>query len=343
MASYVASTPTRIDLSGGTIDLWPIHQVIKHKATVHFGVDLTANTVIRLTNSETFLLKSYDLGLEWAGTYSQLPKAPLVLHSHVLMNLWDASLGGVEITTKANSPAGAGLGGSSSLLICIMKTLLQLKSNVTGLDHCLQDHAIVKAGGDIEANIIHAPTGCQDYWGALRGGVNIITYPVGAEKITSVKNNILDKINQHLLVCYSGQSRQSAINNWEIFKQVFDKQEQTIKNLEVLGKLSEDCAAAIEASDVNAMIELSKKEWLMRTTMWPAIHTAVTLKIEDVALKAGAKLVRVCGAGGGGVMAIFCDPEDKDRVASACRVVGGTILDAKATHKGYQCELRTET
>ena len=47
-----ATAPTRIDLAGGTIDLWPIHHLLDHKATVNVGITCTATVQITETGNK---------------------------------------------------------------------------------------------------------------------------------------------------------------------------------------------------------------------------------------------------------------------------------------------------
>ena len=66
----------------------------------------------------------------------------------------------------------------------------------------------------------------------------------------------------------------------------------------------------------------------VRKELCPGIETPETVAIDEAAIAAGAEFTRICGAGGGGVMAIFVDPKKRSAVIEACKEAGGTFLDA---------------
>ena len=139
-----------------------------------------------------------------------------------------------------------------------------------------------------------------------------------------------------MIVCYSGQSRQSAINNWEVFKRVFDGDQSLIQRLELIGREAESCAVALKSGDLSALLEHSQREWKLRVGLWPNIETERTRRIDLAAQAAGARFSRVCGAGGGGVMVIFADANIRAKVVAAATGAGGEILPAKISPQGVR-------
>ena len=83
----------------------------------------------------------------------------------------------------------------------------------------------------------------------------------------------------------------------------------------------------------------SAREWKLRCELWPNIHTSETKRQADAAIAAGAKVARVCGAGGGGVMAVLAPAGSMDRVRKALEGAGGTVLAAGVAHRGLHTEL----
>ena len=103
-----------------------------------------------------------------------------------------------------------------------------------------------------------------------------------------------------------------------------------------IGEVAQECAEAVIAKDWQAAIEASNREWILRTHLWPAIETIETKKIDQAAKTEGAIFTRVCGAGGGGVMAIFAP---KDRVQGICLAMknaGGKVLDVIVGGEGLR-------
>jgi D-glycero-alpha-D-manno-heptose-7-phosphate kinase len=192
----------------------------------------------------------------------------------------------------------------------------------------------VQLASDIEAKLIHAPTGIQDYWGAVRGAVNVIRFPPGRVDVTTKPPSSVRGLEDQLLLCYSGKSRASAINNWEIFKRVFDGDTALLATLNEIGAAAERCADAITDGNLSRAILVSSLEWQLRCKLWPKIESAETKRLDVAAKKAGALFTRVCGAGGGGVMSIFVEPDSRERVKAALVENGGVVLNAKVAERG---------
>jgi D-glycero-alpha-D-manno-heptose-7-phosphate kinase len=335
-----ATAPTRIDLAGGTLDLWPIHHLLDHKATVNVGVTLDAEVQLATRDDNSFEFTSVDQNIRFLGPRDDLHKnQSLSLLALLVDGLWPQEGPGLTISTKAKSPAGAGLGGSSCLGVALGAAVYKARQlwekktgRITSPD--LTDHELVRLVQDAEARLIRTPTGCQDYWGGLRGRVNVITFPFGRTDVDTLPSSTVRGLDEQLILCYSGKSRASAINNWEIFKKLFDGDKVLLSVFQDIGKVSLECAEALREGLLNDALLLSKREWLLRTNLWPAIETTETLHLDRTAKEAGASFSRVCGAGGGGVMAVFCPPEKRSKVVGSLSEAGGTVLDAGVAEQG---------
>jgi D-glycero-alpha-D-manno-heptose-7-phosphate kinase len=327
-SKVIATAPTRVDLAGGTLDLWPIHNLLPLRATVNVAVSLNATVTIEPSKDGKFHLVSDDQNLADSGDFGHICKSKnLGLLGILLTAVWDQQLPPIKMTTSAKSPAGAGLGGSSCLSVTVLKALWTAKERITGRIQNISEEQLVRTAQDIESVVIHAPTGIQDYWGAVRGGINIIEYPFGNTTIQTLPGSIWDDQGFKLICCYSGKSRASAINNWEIFKGIYDRDQKLIDRMKEIGEVAAACATAVKSKEWNKVIESSHAEWLLRCKLWPAIETTETRAIDTAAKQAGAIFTRVCGAGGGGVMAVFAP---QDRVQSVCQsmtAAGGQVLD----------------
>lgn len=332
-----ARAPTRIDLAGGTLDLWPIHHLLDRKATVNVGVSLDARADVKLVEpGGSYRFSSKDQALDVRGDFAALTATTeLPLLGLLTKAIWRSDLPKISIETSARSPAGGGLGGSSCLGVTVAGALWRMRSEVTGESTPTED-ALVRIVQDVEARLIRAPTGVQDYWGGMRGNVNLLTFPFGSTKVETLPPEKVRGLEEELILCYSGKSRASAINNWEIFKRLFDGDKGLLAIFNEIGALAEDCAAAAQAGNFGRMIELSMQEWELRIKLWPNIETVETKNLDQAAKASGARFSRVCGAGGGGVMAVFAPKERKKSVAEALRAAGGTILDAGVAHYGLE-------
>jgi D-glycero-alpha-D-manno-heptose-7-phosphate kinase len=334
MIQVEAKAPTRIDLAGGTLDLWPIHHLLDHKATINAAVTLYAQVTVQSSNDGLYHFSSQDQELSFSGDYSAACDShSLPLFGLLLKGLWQESFEPVSIKTAAKSPAGAGLGGSSCLGIALAGALLAARKAI-GAPKEVDDDGLVRLVQDVESRLIKAPTGCQDYWGGLRGGINVIRFPFGETQVKTFQKEQLEELDKQLMIVYSGRSRASAINNWEIYKRIFDGDEKLLSKFNQIGLAAERLGDAVEAGDFSRVIALSSEEWQLRTELWPKIETDETRTIASAAKKAGAKLCRVCGAGGGGVLAVFASEQQRDAVQKAVTKAGGVVLPGNLAEQG---------
>jgi D-glycero-alpha-D-manno-heptose-7-phosphate kinase len=219
----------------------------------------------------------------------------------------------------------------------MVKALLQLKHTLTGAP-VPDEAALVAIAQDIEATCLLTPTGIQDYWGAVNGGVSVISYPPGGPTIKKYGVDLLPQLAEELIVCYSGKSRNSGINNWQIFKGVMEGDASLISLLDEIGFHSGEMAQALIKGEWQELLRHSAAEWQLRCKLSEGIETAETRRIHRAALGAGAYFTRICGAGGGGVMAIFAPQEKKSRVIAATQEAGGSILAAALTDQGAKID-----
>lgn len=336
--SIVAKAPTRVDLAGGTLDINPLFRILRNPVTVNIAVDLCAQVEIKRSNDHTFRIKSVDQGVSFEGSFQDvLSSKDLPLVGLVLAGVWDEKYPALELELSALSPKGAGLGGSSCLAVTLVGALDKARQEIVG-GELLPPKSLVQIAQDIETALIHVPTGCQDYWGAVNGGLSVIQYPPGSVEVGRIRSSFVEKLSRRMILCFSGQSRDSGINNWDIFKAAFDGDLEILAGLNKLGYFANQLVGAFEAERMDQVLEFSRLEWDIRRELWPNITTDATQKIHQTAVAAGAMFTRVCGAGGGGVMAVFVEEQTMKPVKDALIAAGGQVLDAKVGVPGLAVE-----
>jgi D-glycero-alpha-D-manno-heptose-7-phosphate kinase len=155
----------------------------------------------------------------------------------------------------------------------------------------------------VESRILNqGVAGYQDYFPALVGGVLALKGIEGDILIEQLYSPELKTVlEKNVALVYSGQSRASGINNWEVYKGFFDKRIEVVEGMAAIAKISSETRAAIIAKDWKRTLELIGKEGEEREKLFPNITTD---KIRDLAqaLRAqGHKVgLKMCGAGGGG-------------------------------------------
>ena len=325
----VSRAPTRVDLAGGTLDIWPLYLFHEDAQTINFATTLYATCVIEPRRDKRIHLKSHDLGLgETFGNLAQLIKADrykLPLLARLIR--FFAPLQGLTLTTTSEAPAGAGIAGSSALNIAVCGALNQW----TGAG--FPKSKFVEIARNVEAQVIRVPTGDQDFYPATYGGVNAIRLTPGGvirERVRVDSGALL----RRLVLAYTGFPRESGINNWEVMKAHIDGDKRVIRNFTRIAEISRLLRWALERQDWEEVGRLIQAEWNHRKRNAPGITTPLIERLTRVASRHGATAAKVCGAGGGGCVLFYVEEGAKRRVAQALASQGGRILPVGISARG---------
>jgi D-glycero-alpha-D-manno-heptose-7-phosphate kinase len=318
-----------VDLAGGTLDLWPLYLFHPGAVTVNFAVNiLTRCKVTRLTDDK-IRLKSIDTKVEEEfrnfGELCSARKFKHPLAAHLVR--FFAPDGGFEVETHSESPAGAGISGSSALMIATTAAL----ARYTGRK--LDREQIRVIAQNVEAQLIKVPTGCQDYYPALYGGVSAIHLDPDGIHHAAVRV-APEELDRRFVLVYTGAPRKSGINNWEVFKAHINGDKKIFHNFERIGEIARAMHHALSMADWKQVAKLIREEWKLRKTNSPRISTPMIEKLIAVALRQGALAAKVCGAGGGGCVVFLTEPENREHISAAIRSYGGHVLPAMVARDG---------
>lgn len=322
-----SSAPTRIDLAGGTLDIWPLHLFFDNPPTLNAAIDLYASVELTPRKDKKIVLRSLDLKLE--GSFSSLKNLP---ENHPLQLLtrtvkFYAPKSGLEISTNCQAPQGSGIGGSSALNIALHGAL----NKFVGKRYNKQE--MIEIARNIETQVIRVPAGCQDYFPAMYGGIRSInpgftgidteTLPVKPKELT-----------RHIVLCYTGKPRNSGINNWEVTKKALDGDKKVIRHLSTIRDCALEMHQLLKMGRISGMASIFNKEWKARKQLAPTISTTQMEKLIQSALKKGAFAAKVCGAGGGGCVAFIVPPNKKQSIIDELNSRGGRVLPFQFVSRG---------
>jgi D-glycero-alpha-D-manno-heptose-7-phosphate kinase len=329
-----AKSPCRVDLAGGTMDIWPLFLFHENAVTVNFAVDRYTSCTVKTRDDSQIVLRSADQnGEESFANLDELVSAkkyklPLLAH---IVRFFRPSVG-IELSTNSEAPTGAGISGSSSLLITTASALNKL----TGTGYNLE--RIRELAQNVEAQIIKVPTGCQDYYPAMYGGVSAI-YLTAAGIVHSHLPLDLQEFNQRIVLVYSGKPRNSGINNWEVMKAHIDGDKTVHKNFRRIAEIAHALRGALASSDWEETARLIREEWAHRRKNAPGITTEFIDELIASAKTAGSKAAKVCGAGGGGCVFFLVEPEAKQNVQRVLAEKGAEVLDVQVAPKGVRIKV----
>jgi len=323
----------RVDLAGGTLDLWPLYLFHPGAVTVNMGVSVMTHCRITPTKSNAITLRSLDtLREDRFSDRSALLKAKHFNHGLAgylcRFFLQDITIkGGFLLETHSDSPAGAGISGSSALMIATTAALARFTGRT------LNKEKIREIAQNVEAQLIQVPTGCQDYYPALYGGVNALRLREDGIHREAIPVD-LDEMNSRFVLAYTGAPRQSGINNWAVFKAPINGGKQVFPNFSDIAAIAPPLETDLAQADWNAAARLLRQEWKLRKTNAPGITTPLIDHMVTGAMKQGATAAKVCGAGGGGCVIFSVEPDAKLRVSDAIQASGGRVLPFTVVKKG---------
>lgn len=344
----VSQAPTRVDLAGGTLDIWPLYLFHENSQTLNVAIRCYARCRLTPRRDKAIHLISRDLGREERfASFDELAKVrkyrlPLLARL-VMAFATSRSLsrqGGIGMTamvkntgfvleTDSDSPAGAGLGGSSALNIAICGAL----SRFTGRK--LAPAKLIEIARNVEAQVLGVPTGEQDYCAAAFGGVQAIrltTHGVHPEKL-AVKARELEARG---VLCYTGESRNSGINNWEVMKAHIDGNRTVIRHFDRIAAIAAEMREAVEQSDWERTARLLDQEWEARKKNHLGITTPRIARLVALARRHGAQAAKVCGAGGGGCVFFLVEPEAKGKIEAALGQAGARVMPFAVAARGLR-------
>jgi D-glycero-alpha-D-manno-heptose-7-phosphate kinase len=236
---------------------------------------------------------------------------------------------GLLIETDSESPAGAGISGSSALMIAATAALARF----TGRHLTLEQMRVIAQ--NVEAQIIQVPTGCQDYYPALYGGMSAIHLDADGIHREAVTVSP-DDMESRFVLAYTGAPRQSGINNWEVFKSHIDGDKRVFRNFERIASIARAMHQALLQTDWDEVARLLREEWKLRRTNSPRITTPLIDELISVAARNGGRAAKVCGAGGGGCVIFLVQEGAASRVATAIGEHGGRVLPLQVARNGLQ-------
>lgn len=328
-----SSAPTRVDLAGGTVDIWPLYLFHEGAVTVNFAVNLPARCRIVPRGDSKFLLRSIDTGesADFDGLATLKSTSALKLLARLIYYFKPAS--GLEMVTHCTAPPGSGLAGSSALNIAICAAL----DRMTGSNHGLDE--LIRIARDVEAQVIEVPTGMQDYYPAAFGGVQAIHFSTSGVQREEIRLD-LDRLSQRLILVYSGQLRNSGINNWEVMKRHLDGDRAVFRAFDGIVSAANKTLEALRTGSFDSIDDALAEEWESRRTLSAGITTPEIDEIIALARSFGARSAKVCGAGGGGCL-VLSVPEGKRRqIEDKLRERQVHVIDYGIAREGVS--LRTE-
>jgi D-glycero-alpha-D-manno-heptose-7-phosphate kinase len=321
-----ASAPTRIDLAGGTLDIWPLYLFHEGAQTLNAAISLRASCDLKSRADRRLVIVSEDAKQRVeADHWSHLRDNHDLRLLGRLLHHFQAE--GIELTTRSDSPVGAGIAGSSALNIAVCGAL-----NAWSGGHKTADE-IFQIAMNVEAQAIDVPTGAQDYRPAYYGGISAVELGVSGVRRVAIDVKP-EELQQRIALAYTNASRNSGINNWDVTKRHIDGDQRVQRSFARIRDIAAAMRTALERRDWPEVGRQIAAEWDNRKQLAPGVTTPEIDTMLSAAQKAGSLGGKVCGAGGGGCLFCFGDPEHLPAIRHALAATGARVLDFTIEARG---------
>jgi D-glycero-alpha-D-manno-heptose-7-phosphate kinase len=311
----------RVDLVGGTLDLEPINLILPNVVTLNVATSLKAKVTLEDCPKEeiTIISKDYDKIYNYQKsqmTYEDLYQKNTFEEMTFVLQIIDFFKfeSGLRVILESGAPAGSGLGGSSAMGVTLYSALCEkfdVKTDVL---------ATVKKIMGTEGRILNkGMPGYQDYFPALTGGVLSLKGLPGEIQVEQLyTQELVAFLESHITLVYSGISRNSGINNWDVYKSFFDGDENIRTAMENIACISYKTYQAIKSKSYNDVLSLIGEEGEARKLLSPNIvPKEVSAFYDGLVSDDIVNGLKMCGAGGGGCFILTHDAEHKSKISTS--------------------------
>jgi D-glycero-alpha-D-manno-heptose-7-phosphate kinase len=312
----IVRSPVRISFGGGGTDLPAYYEqfggsVLSAAINKYFYTILTARSDdrIQVISSD---LRVFDTWRDIAN--AKLRGSPLEIPLAVLKEM-NCDIA-VDLFLASEIPPGTGLGSSASVCVNILKTLSSY------LQRPISKYDLAERSFHIARHLLGKPVGKQDEYAAAFGGLNFISFhPDGSTLVEPIDLNpaVLTELQRNLMLFFTG----SAHHSWTILQE----QESSARNetgsaldaLHEVKALGIRMRSAFQKGDLREKGTLLHEGWQAKRRISTKISTPHIDELYTLARKHGALGGKITGAGGGGFLLLYCEPDLQSDVREAMR------------------------
>lgn len=214
----------------------------------------------------------------------------------------------LRLTYEADLPARSGLGTSSSFAVGMLNAFYALKGKYADKKK-LADEAIY-----LERELCQEAGGWQDQIAASYGGLNRINFNADGYEVCPViiSPERKKRLNDNLLMFFTGFTRFSS----DVQKQNALGKEDKIAQLKEMLSLVDDAEHVLtdKDTDLDEFGRLLDHTWRLKRQTGSAVSTENIDLLYEKGIKAGALGGKLLGAGGGGFLVFYVQPEKQEAV-----------------------------
>lgn len=220
--------------------------------------------------------------------------------------------GALEVSSNGDVPSGTGLASSSAFTVALLCNLYA-RTGVFATKGKLAAEAC-----DIEINRLHEPIGKQDQYACAYGGLNVLRFlSSGAVSVEPlhIRREIYKTLSDNLLMFYTGEQRNASTILAEQKKNTISPEKRAV--LRRMVEFVDDAHSAIYSGDLTEFGRILHENWLLKKTLASRISNSLIDEAYETAMKNGALGGKLLGAGGGGFLLFYCEPQHQPRLRGA--------------------------
>jgi D-glycero-alpha-D-manno-heptose-7-phosphate kinase len=327
-----AKSPLRLSFAGGGTDL-PHYYGEHGGAVLSSTINRHAYVTIYPRDDREIVIRSLDMG---STVNYHLDDEPVY---DGVLDLVKAALRrtgvdfGMHLDIRSDAPAGSGLGGSSALTAAVIGALDAL----TGRGYTCYE--LAELNYVVERVDLNIAGGKQDQYATTFGGFNVIEFHPDRVIVNPLRidRGLLNDLEAHLLLCYTGRVRADL---GLIDRQVRFYQEgrlETLEGMRCLHQMVYGMKEALLTGRLDDFGEMLHETYLNKKRMNPHIAEGTSADIlYEAAREHGAIGGRLCGAGGGGYLLLYCRTDRQHEVRQSLEAIGGQFTDFAFDDLGLQ-------
>ncbi len=218
---------------------------------------------------------------------------------------------GLMMQHDGDLPSHSGLGSSSAFTVGLLNALYAVQGKMITKKRLAFD-AI-----HVEQDMIKEAVGSQDQIAAAFGGLNKIVFSANNIEVNpvTIATEKIVHLQNHLMLFFTGFARFAVEIENDKLQQLGTKRSELTAMHQMV-----DSAIDILNNSSNGYDDFGKllhETWLLKKSLSSKVSTSQIDDIYQKGLAAGALGGKVLGAGGGGFILFFIEPEKQDRLKSA--------------------------
>ena len=301
----ITQTPLRISFAGGGTDL-AAYYAEREGFVVSTAIDKFAYVIVKERFDDQIFLNYMKKEI----------RADVAEIEHELIREAMRKTGverGVEVTLLSDIPSeGAGLGSSSSFTVGLLNAFHMYQGEQVTAEQ------LAREACEIEIERLGKPIGKQDQYIAAYGGLRSFRFrrddSVEVRRLP-LEPRQLRELDARLHLLFTGRTRKADV----ILSEQKAKTGDRSAELDGIKQLAEELVPSLQGGDFDRLGAMLHQNWELKRKLASGISDGAIDEMYARARSHGALGGKICGAGGGGFLLVYCPLERQERLEKGMR------------------------